>query len=291
MTYYIVYKTENKINGNYYIGKHATNDLNDGYLGSGKILKHAIRKYGKENFERTILLECKTENEAYEQEFLLVMDVLDDPMCYNIVDGGHGFTSKSGKIASDCAQEYGDRSYIKTELFLNNMKNAGIKGADVNRKNKTGMFGFTITQRKKWGKKSSIDKMWITNGITDTSIKKSDIIPHGFYRGRTNMGENPCYRKGMKCWTNGDIHIFAFEQPGPDFVNGMLKTTPTAKMAWWNNGKVNKRSHECPGDDFVQGRLKWKSKIVICPHCNKKGGETAMKRHHFDHCKKRGNNE
>jgi len=50
--FYTVYKTTNKINNKIYIGFHSTNDLSDGYLGSGKILKSAVEKYGVENFEK-----------------------------------------------------------------------------------------------------------------------------------------------------------------------------------------------------------------------------------------------
>ena len=48
--YHFLYKTTNLINGKYYYGMHSTYKLNDGYLGSGKILRYSIRKYGKENF-------------------------------------------------------------------------------------------------------------------------------------------------------------------------------------------------------------------------------------------------
>jgi hypothetical protein len=50
-----VYATTNVITKKQYIGDHSTDNLDDGYLGSGKILKEAKRKYKRENFRREIL--------------------------------------------------------------------------------------------------------------------------------------------------------------------------------------------------------------------------------------------
>ena len=47
--FYYTYKTTNSVNGHYYIGVHKTEDFNDGYIGSGTVLKKAIKKHGKEN--------------------------------------------------------------------------------------------------------------------------------------------------------------------------------------------------------------------------------------------------
>lgn len=74
MRIHYVYKTTNNINGKYYIGKHSTFDLNDGYLGSGKILRLAIKKYGKQNFSREILRIFDTESEAQQYEKLLITE-------------------------------------------------------------------------------------------------------------------------------------------------------------------------------------------------------------------------
>jgi hypothetical protein len=60
----IVYKTTNLINGKMYIGVDSKNDKT--YLGSGKILKKSISKYGIENFRKEIIMEFKTDKEAYE---------------------------------------------------------------------------------------------------------------------------------------------------------------------------------------------------------------------------------
>lgn len=87
------YRVDNLVNGKYYIGKRSCfgNPEDDPYLGSGKNIRRAIKRYGPENFKKTILAEFDTEEDAYLCEAELVTkDVLLDPMCYNICLGGIG---------------------------------------------------------------------------------------------------------------------------------------------------------------------------------------------------------
>ncbi|MEX0596844.1 MAG: GIY-YIG nuclease family protein, partial [Candidatus Paceibacterota bacterium] len=72
MKYYTVYKTTNLINDKIYIGIHETKNLNDNYLGSGKLLKRAIEKYGSQNFKREYLFifDNKEEQLAKEKELV-----------------------------------------------------------------------------------------------------------------------------------------------------------------------------------------------------------------------------
>lgn len=87
----IVYKTINTLNGLYYIGVHSTDDLNDGYLGSGLLLLKAIKKYGKNFFYREILFFAKTREEAYSLEASLVTpELIRTRKCYNRAPGGQG---------------------------------------------------------------------------------------------------------------------------------------------------------------------------------------------------------
>jgi GIY-YIG catalytic domain len=88
--FHFVYKTTNKINGKYYYGVHSSETLDDGYLGSGTKLRAAIRKYGKDNFERTIVALFEDRSEALMYEGSVVTpQLVSSPDCYNAVVGGN----------------------------------------------------------------------------------------------------------------------------------------------------------------------------------------------------------
>lgn len=86
--HYIIYKTTNLVNGKFYIGKHQTNNLNDGYVGSGKLLKRAIKKHGSNNFKTEIIEFCSSEAHMNLAEKIYV--VVDREVSYNLCPGGKG---------------------------------------------------------------------------------------------------------------------------------------------------------------------------------------------------------
>jgi hypothetical protein len=89
--YNYTYKITNNINNRYYIGVHRTNNIDDGYMGSGKLIKRAIKKYGIENFTKTILRFFVTYREALEYEKELVtIELINSDTVYNIREGGYG---------------------------------------------------------------------------------------------------------------------------------------------------------------------------------------------------------
>jgi hypothetical protein len=89
--YHTIYKTTNLINDKIYIGYHKTTDLNDGYLGSGKILEIALKKYGRENFKKDILYIFPSKEEALLKETELVnAEFVESENNYNIKIGGEG---------------------------------------------------------------------------------------------------------------------------------------------------------------------------------------------------------
>lgn len=86
----IIYKTTNSTNGKSYIGKDANN--NPSYLGSGKLLKLAIAKYGIQNFSKSVLEECDTIERLNEREVFWIdyYKTTDRKFGYNIASGGLG---------------------------------------------------------------------------------------------------------------------------------------------------------------------------------------------------------
>lgn len=89
--YYFFYEVKNKLNNKIYYGVHSTTNIRDGYLGSGVAIKKAIKKYGKENFSKTILKYFDSEEKMYEYERVVIDEsVVNDLNTYNVTLGGDG---------------------------------------------------------------------------------------------------------------------------------------------------------------------------------------------------------
>ena len=94
--YFIIYETTNLINSKVYRGKHWTYTPYefDGYLGSGKAIKAAIKKYGRKNFSRETLFVFEDEKEAYLKEKEIVTpEFVNRKDTYNMCVGGKGVGS------------------------------------------------------------------------------------------------------------------------------------------------------------------------------------------------------
>ena len=88
---HFIYKTTCLVTKRYYVGMHSTLDLNDGYLGSGRVLRYSLKKYGRNEHRREILAECLDRDSLRDQERLIVNeDMINDPLCMNLRAGGDG---------------------------------------------------------------------------------------------------------------------------------------------------------------------------------------------------------
>ena len=77
------------MNDKFYVGMHSTNNIDDGYLGSGKIIKNSIKKYGRQNFSIQILEYCNNKIDLIRREKEIVTEeLIANPLCMNIKLGG-----------------------------------------------------------------------------------------------------------------------------------------------------------------------------------------------------------
>jgi hypothetical protein len=93
---HFVYKTINPVNGKYYIGKHSTLDLNDGYTGSGLWIKDCLKSNTK--LETTIIKVCKSEKQAYKQEEKIIKEHFNNSLNMNFKYGGSGLSKNDFEI-------------------------------------------------------------------------------------------------------------------------------------------------------------------------------------------------
>ncbi len=208
--YYLIYKTTNLINGKIYIGCHKTDDLQDSYLGSGKILNYAIKKYGKENFSREIIEIFDNPDDMFSLESTLVNQtfVLNDKN-YNIMKGGHGgweFVNKTKNFHkhNKTISILGGKAFAKKlnncektkEAFKNNFIETGKLASKLkypnglfygrNHSDETKALMSEKAKLRKGNKNSQYGTRWIHNLDLKKSkkIKKEDQVPEGWLLGR-----------------------------------------------------------------------------------------------------------
>jgi hypothetical protein len=206
---YTVYRITNKIDGKTYIGCHKTDNLDDGYMGSGTLLKRAVEKHGIENFHKETLQVFDTSEEMFHMESVLVNEEFAGRKdTYNIKCGGCGGfdyintkelnkdpeTKRSGHRAMlKSLGEDGLRSRQENAGKASVDKKVGIHSPDYEHTYWIGKSHTTETiERMKEShkdkhngeKNSQYGTIWITNEVESKKIKKDEEIPEGWRRGR-----------------------------------------------------------------------------------------------------------
>lgn len=208
--FHFIYKTTDLRNDNFYIGMHSTDNLNDGYIGSGTRLKHLIYKHGKEIFNMEILEFLPNRKTLRNREIEIVnSNLLLEDKCMNLKPGGDGgFSDEEHQFK--CSQSAGKKH---SEKLLNDeeYKNSYSKKlSDANKKGHKNGIRKSINEYYNWdGKKHSEEtkkkigisnsikqrgeynsqygSRWITNGTENRKIKMMELIPPGWELGRTNL--------------------------------------------------------------------------------------------------------
>ena len=200
--YNYIYKTTNLKNEKFYVGMHSTDNLNDGYLGSGDRLRRSIRRHGKDNFKLEFLefLPNRASLSLREKE-LVNESLLKDPMCMNLSLGGqgglnsieHGIKLKEGASKWAKAQwknsEYREkissvlRNNMKESHRLGKIKYDTTKGKNISEEHKR-KIGEANKIKQSGSANSQFGTCWITNGTENKKVNKTNGLPDGWSFGR-----------------------------------------------------------------------------------------------------------
>jgi hypothetical protein len=201
--YHYIYKTTCIITNKFYIGMHSTDNLEDGYIGSGKRLWNSINKHGKDNHVCEILefLLDRSSLKAREKEIVNV-ELINEELCMNLQLGGDGgFISEeqqrnrslaggkafSNKIKNDSIfyKEFADIQRIKFKKLHSEskFKYNNFEGKSHSKETKV-KIGAANSIKQKGSNNSQYGKCWITNEIESKKINKGDVLPEGWRLGR-----------------------------------------------------------------------------------------------------------
>lgn len=186
------------ITGRYYYGMHSTNNLEDGYLGSGKRLRYSINKYGEEAHKREILefLPDRSSLKDREKEVVNLNEIAKED-CMNLKEGGDGGFSpelqsilgsrsnekrwkipenreKQAKVASELCRRLHEEGVMKAPDWTGKYHKPETIEKMRNHKRQSGL------------KNSQFGTKWIHNSELKKSkrIKKTEKIPEGWKSGR-----------------------------------------------------------------------------------------------------------
>lgn len=204
-TIHYIYKTICLVTGRYYIGMHSTNNLDDGYMGSGLRLRRSIRKYGVEQHKKEIIEYCNDVYELSKREAEIVThELINEDLCMNLVAGGYGgFISKEGctkggKVSGDIIKKRLETneefklkhkanfaSIVKKAREEDKYPNNSFKGKTHS--NETKKLMSEKAQERIGIANSQYGTCWITKAGINKKIKKEDIDQYnneGWVKGR-----------------------------------------------------------------------------------------------------------
>lgn len=127
----IIYKITNLVNGKIYIGKDSKNNPN--YYGSGIVVNHAFKKYGKDNFIKETIDTAKDHDELNEKEIFWIKELnsTNVNIGYNRTHGGDGFSGLVTEvIKKSIKKRTGQKRTDETKLKMSLASKGIVKSDD-----------------------------------------------------------------------------------------------------------------------------------------------------------------
>jgi hypothetical protein len=247
--YHYIYKIT-RFDGKYYIGMHSTDDLEDGYFGSGQRLWHSINYHGKESHSKEIL-EFLSDRESLRlrEKAIVNVKLLKDPHCMNLIAGGGGGVDKI--ILKQSTRE-------KMSISAKNRPPISEATRKKQSESRKGTHRSPETREKMSisGKIAQINRP----PCSEETKKKMSI---------SQKNRAPISEETHKKLSESATRVQTGRKQTPERIE---------KRAACLRGKKQR-------PEVIAKRSIELKKIVKCPHCGKEGGICAMGKYHFKNCK------
>ena len=248
----VIYKITNQVNSKIYIGQDKYNNPN--YLGSGKILHLAFKKYGTENFVKEIIEECESKELLDEREkyWINFYKSTERNIGYNIALGGEGGDTISNhpnkqdigrRIGESNKKIWEDFEYKKnmSELRKSQFTEETRQKISINSSGENNGMHSKIHNtlakdkmreaRKKWHENLTEEER---NSVSD-KISKSNKGKEGYWKGKDNTNHSDRMKQNNPM--KGKTHTDEIKQRISD-ANKKPKSDETKrKLSEANKGK------------------------------------------------------
>jgi len=212
----VIYCTTNLVDGKKYIGKDWFNDPK--YLGSGVRFARALKKYGKENFQKEILqtgMVGKEQINEAERYWIDYFGAVKSDLFYNLADGGDGGMSEEKRqnfvphpnslvaLQKLAEKRIGTRMSEETKRAL--IKSH--KGKPWTEKQRISI----MKSKENWDRGNKVVQLEAVVTYKVVKVWKSASAATKFFGGKENLINSLCRKRGMGIKGDGRKNSTGFE--------------------------------------------------------------------------------
>jgi len=261
MTYHFIYKTTHQ-NGKYYIGRHSTDDLDDGYIGSGR-WPESIKD--RSTVSREILEFVNDQDTLKQREGEYLREHYGRPGCMNATADPIGFDSENNpmKRPEIAAKLSGENHWTKNDpKSIEKLRQAQMKLVEEGRHP---LVGDRNPNRDGRNAKAAMERGTHVNIANNPSRWRSE---QGIHHWQNGNSPNAGGKMNAKRISEG-THNFL----GPEHNRRMV----TEGKNPWVGPEGNKKRLAAGTHPSQQKK--------ICEHCDKQVSVGMYTRWHGDNCK------